>query len=298
MSEKCPKCGAEIDRYACTTSPREMYECDSYSWLSGQFCQSDKCRIRELEAKLAKWKPLTPEEAEKAYDEAVAVPMSEDEINRIVKAAMDPAERLPNSEQMQLAARLRELEAKLAEYHKSAPLCDEHKPSGGARSGCMVCGLMSLTHALSRISYACGEPNEMGLSPFDLDYDEEHVVTRVEANVAELERQLAMYKSLHQHALKCVDDVFQEYTGHVPILPNYLVLGSDKFKGVVDLAVDYKKTITKLAATEQELATIRERLTEACEMAYDCQSHTVGVRELWEILNGDSYENGPNSRID
>ena len=61
------------------------------------------------EKELAKWKPLTPEEAEKAYAEAEAVPMSEEGIQRIMKVALDPAATVPNSEQSQLAVRISDL---------------------------------------------------------------------------------------------------------------------------------------------------------------------------------------------
>ena len=106
----CPKCGAEL-----LPGCQFAWACGSIGVGvgGGQFGQSKECRIRELENELAMWRPLTPEEAQKAYDEAVAEPMSDEEIKRIVKAAMDPAERVPNSEQMQLAVKVRELEARL-----------------------------------------------------------------------------------------------------------------------------------------------------------------------------------------
>ena len=101
MSDTCPKCGADIKEQI---GIHDEWACGSDVW-DGVVCrQSDKCRIAELEAELAKWKPLTPEEAQRAYDEAEAVPMSEEQIARIVKKAIDPSEALPNSEQMQLAA--------------------------------------------------------------------------------------------------------------------------------------------------------------------------------------------------
>ncbi len=57
-------------------------------------------RLRE---ELAKWKPLTPEEAQKAFDEAKAEPLSDERIAEILRHATDPAYTMPNSEQAQLA---------------------------------------------------------------------------------------------------------------------------------------------------------------------------------------------------
>lgn len=62
---------------------------------------------------------------------------------------------------------------------KAGGFCDKHKPNGGARN-CLVCGCERLSHALSRIDYALGPPNGMGVSDYDLHYDEEAVVKRVE----------------------------------------------------------------------------------------------------------------------
>lgn len=59
---------------------------------------------------------------------------------------------------------------------------------------------------------------------------------------------LALYKKLHEHAIRCVDDVFQEYSGHVPILPGFLMAGDDKFEGVIKLANEYVRLKAELAA--------------------------------------------------
>lgn len=71
--------------------------------------------------------------------------------------------------------------ATLEEYAAAAPLCVTHQPRGGGkRAGCLVCHLEKLSAALSRIDYACVEPNEMGLSSYDLHFDEAHVVKHVQ----------------------------------------------------------------------------------------------------------------------
>lgn len=69
--------------------------------------------IERLRAELAIWKPLTPAAAKKAYDEAEAVPVSKEEIDRIVAFALDPANRCTNSEQAQMVAEIRRLRAHL-----------------------------------------------------------------------------------------------------------------------------------------------------------------------------------------
>lgn len=57
--------------------------------------------------------------------------------------------------------------------------------------------------------------------------------------IRELEAEVKTYKGLFDRALACVDDVFQEYTGHVPMLPDFLMAGDDKFEGVKKLAKAY-----------------------------------------------------------
>lgn len=62
-----------------------------------------------------------------------------------------------------------------------APMCDRHFAPGGRRAVCLVCAGQSLQHALSRISYACEEENEMRLSTYDVFYEESAVVEQVQA---------------------------------------------------------------------------------------------------------------------
>lgn len=59
-------------------------------------------------------------------------------------------------------------------------LCDKHKPNGGSRN-CLVCGCEQMSFSLSRISYICGQPNEMKMSEYDTHYNCEEVVKQVEA---------------------------------------------------------------------------------------------------------------------
>lgn len=62
--------------------------------------------VDALKEELAMWRPLTPDEAAKAFAEAEAVPLSEDRIKEILARATDPAEQIPNSEQAQLVVAL------------------------------------------------------------------------------------------------------------------------------------------------------------------------------------------------
>lgn len=99
--------------------------------LSGGFLWAIE-RIEKLEADLKLWRPLTPEEAQKAYDEAEAVPVSEEEIQRIVAFATDPANRCTNNEQMQLAAALKKARKQLFIAHARAEAMESRADEFGA----------------------------------------------------------------------------------------------------------------------------------------------------------------------
>lgn len=71
--------------------------------------------IARLKAELKLWRPLTPEEAEQALDEAEAIPMSPEEIESLVRRATDPATICTNDEQAQMAAEIARLRAEVDE---------------------------------------------------------------------------------------------------------------------------------------------------------------------------------------
>lgn len=71
------------------------------------------------------------------------------------------------------------LEGELDKVKKAAGFCEKHAPKGGARN-CLVCACEKLSHALSKISYACGTENEMHQSEYDTHFNEDEVVTQVE----------------------------------------------------------------------------------------------------------------------
>ena len=80
---------------------------------------------------------------------------------------------------------IRKLEQQLAKYRKAAPLCEDHQPTNGTRSGCMICALIESGAAISRIDYLCGEPNEMEVSGFDMHCDQKVVIEHVRQRLAE-----------------------------------------------------------------------------------------------------------------
>ena len=76
--------------------------------------------------------------------------------------------------------------ADLLDHKKSAPLCDKHKPTGGARSVCLICAIRAQQVCLSKISYACEPPNEMEVSAYDWHGDEDSVVDQVKKAIARI----------------------------------------------------------------------------------------------------------------
>jgi hypothetical protein len=73
------------------------------------------------------------------------------------------------------------LNRELDMYKLAFPTCDAHKPRGGARGNCLLCGVKALSAALSQIDYALGEPNEMRVSMYDVDCNEDRVVKATQA---------------------------------------------------------------------------------------------------------------------
>ena len=130
----------------------------------------------------------------------------------------------------------------------------------------------------------------------DLSYDGEraaklirllhHYRTRCEV----LERELDMWKTLHTHALECVDDVFQSWSGHEPILPDFLGLGECKFRGVVKLAKAYKELELERDDAQTELLSMINAVADtrsfAAEKAADWKSLIAELTKENEELRG------------
>jgi hypothetical protein len=107
------------------------------------------------------------------------------------------------------------LRHRIAELEAAFPHCEEHKPDGGARSGCLICSIEKLSFALSQIDYACGEPNEMGVSNYDLSYDAEAVVQRV-----------TRLREFEAKARGCLGEIRDYAEGHHSDQPGHVFLHS------------------------------------------------------------------------
>lgn len=102
-------------------------------------------------------------------------------------------------EVVRLTTEVERLTAALQQERDSAAWCDKHKPNGGHRAACLVCACVIYSSALSRISYLCGEPNEMECGPYDIHCDESAVVEQVKQLTAErdaLQADAARYRWL------------------------------------------------------------------------------------------------------
>jgi len=84
--------------------------------------EGERAKVKELQGELQLWKPMTPDEAERALNEAKAVPLSEERISEIVKRATDPAERVTNCEQAQLAVEVERMKVELEGEKKANAL--------------------------------------------------------------------------------------------------------------------------------------------------------------------------------
>lgn len=99
-----------------------------------------------------------------------------------------------------------------------------------------------------------------------------------ECRVTELEQKLDVYRKLYEHALRCVDDTFQDYIGHAAILPNFLKLGDDKFEGVKKLAKEYL-TLQKENVRLQEEVNKFEKFRDIMKAAIDDGRKESGITD-------------------
>lgn len=81
-----------------------------------------------------------------------------------------------------------------------------------------------------------------------------------QTHIKELEYRLANLQKAFGHAIGCVDRVFQQdNTQPLPILPDFLKLGEDKFEGVVKLALAYKELEKEVYELKQEIEDANHR---------------------------------------
>lgn len=77
--------------------------------------RAENARLRD---ELALWKPMTPEEADAALAEIEPIPISDEEIQRIVEYATDPANRPPQTHYTKLTAKVKQLTAQRDRYRE------------------------------------------------------------------------------------------------------------------------------------------------------------------------------------
>lgn len=111
-------------------------------------------------------------------------------------------------------------------------------------------------------------------------------IVRLSEQLAELtdritktESSLDQYMQMFDHALDCVNEVFQECSDNPnPILKDYAKLGADKFEEVKRLACDYKMALERLAEAEAERDRERNRALGLLDLVERCENNERDVR--------------------
>lgn len=169
----CPWCGAPTQRDGDNPIPRPI-----------DYCVPGDHKIDADEPDFIEWARETWKENERLTTEReslISELMAETTIAKGLRAERDAA-----------VAAEREAREEADLLKKATALCERHAPNGGARAMCVICSGKALHHALSRIDYALGPPNEMGIGFYDVDCDEERVVSEVERLVAEKDAAVAV----------------------------------------------------------------------------------------------------------
>lgn len=133
------------------------------------------------------------------------------------------------------------LSAQNEESTKAAGWCEKHKPKGGARN-CLVCACIKLTYALSRIDYALGPKNEMGLALYDTDYDEERVVQAVEQLSAQLKEKEAECAGLKEK-VTALSDALDYLRGLTPEAYAALLKDAERYRWLREQQIDKAEVI-------------------------------------------------------
>ena len=94
-------------------------------------------------------------------------------------------------------------------------------------------------------------------------------------NAEQQVQQLRQNKVLYDHATKCVDRVFQKCSENPePLLPDFMGLGEDKFKGVILLAQEYIKVKQHRARLIEALQhMLAAHYNPRCKQCWDAETY-------------------------
>lgn len=100
-------------------------------------------------------------------------------------------------------------------FERATQFCEKHTPTGSFRSGCVTCGLIDLSRALSRIDYLLGPPNHMEVSGYDIHCNEQLVVANVKRKLEELTRALQVAAQIASYLREYHPNVANDAIGTV-----------------------------------------------------------------------------------
>lgn len=105
--------------------------------------------------------------------------------------------------------------------------------------------------------------------------DDQNFIAHAREDVPYLQDQLDMYKKLYDHALECVDKVFQDYSGHKAMLPDFMRLGESKFQGVIKLAEEYKKLLAENERLRRRCDVLEEQVGKTADEVclFECEAN-------------------------
>ena len=110
--------------------------------------------------------------------------------------------------------------------------------------------------------------------------------------IRELQEDLASVEDRYLQALACVDQAFQDGAQAEPaILPDYALVGSDKFKAVPRLARDYKELLESAEELRKEVELWKGRARKLFDRECDTgNKELVEISELLEVPGEDWFE--------
>lgn len=87
------------------------------------------------------------------------------------------------------------------------------------------------------------------------------LVRRISEMQSEITAVILIKADLYDHALDCVDEVFQKCSKNPkPILPDFCLVGESKFRAVVRLAKQHVKVLNELRVVLAELCGVRRHV--------------------------------------